>query len=541
VTEADVPDPGSAQGPESSWASPDDSSSRPDPVAWTGAAVVLGALAGVCALLGDHLLLGVLRIAAGVLVGLAAGAGLVALRRGRGALLLPAAAVLALAVATALTAPALIAARAPSLDSSALARIAPLGDGDTVVGLGAAGAPVLVRRAAGGGQLLSGTRVQAVESGADEALALSEDGTRLLRTSEAGTTVLDAGGGGEPVALATLPGPVLALAGDVAMARVCEAGACLLTGYDLTEAPSADAAPEPLWQVLDGDASTAPRGPDPGSGGPAAPAIAVGAAPAGLLDAITATGVVPAVPLRFDPAQGWVQLDPTTGFPMGRVLAGPEDLCRIAATDPAPGDTEPVVLTVCAAEDGALTATATRDGEEQWTSDPSPAGEWTVRMEDGRVLASGTEAGTGATGEIVASEAGGAWSRPGGAGIEQASAFTSRVGIDGSRMVVTNEQGQLLAYDTATGENTWSAPLASPLEDLRGDVAASFVAVVTPAPRERSLDPRSGVRVRTIDAASGRLRLDLVVRDGDEVEGVRALGDGRALVTTGDAAYLLGP
>lgn len=334
---------------------------------------------------------------------------------------------------------------------------------------------------------------------------------------------------------------MLALAGDVAVARVCEAGACLLTGYDLADAPSAGAAPEPLWQVLDGDASTTPRGPDPGSGGPAAPAIAVGAAPAGLLDAITDTGVVPAVPLRFDPAQGWVQLDPTTGFPMGRVLAGPEDPCRIAATDPAPGDTEPVVLTVCAGEDGALTATATRDGEELWTTDPSPAGEWTVRMEDGRVLASGTEAGSGAIGEIVASEAGGAWSRPGGAGVEQASAFTSRVGIDGSRMVVTNDQGQLLAYDTATGENTWSAPLASPLEDLRGDLAAGTVAVVTPAPRERSLDPRSGVRVRAIDAASGRLRLDLVVRDGDEVEGVHALGDGRALVTTGDAAYLLGP
>ena len=47
---------------------------RSDAVVAAGLAVVLGALAGVCALLGGQFLLGVLRLAAGLLAGLAVGA-----------------------------------------------------------------------------------------------------------------------------------------------------------------------------------------------------------------------------------------------------------------------------------------------------------------------------------------------------------------------------------------------------------------------------------------------------------------------------------
>src|SRR5699024_1447705 len=112
------------------------------------------------------------------------------------------------------------------------------------------------------------------------------------------------------------------------------------------------------------------------------------------------TGVLPTVPLSFDPAQGWVQLDPATGFPVGRILAGPEEECRLAATGAAAGGTDarepaPQVLTVCSAEDGAMTAAAYRDGTELWDSAPSPAGDWSVRLEGGRVLAAGTEEGAG--------------------------------------------------------------------------------------------------------------------------------------------------
>src|SRR5699024_1296575 len=101
------------------------------------------------------------------------------------------------------------------------------------------------------------------------------------------------------------------------------------------------------------------RDPRPGPGGrrgAGAPRHA-----ARLLDALRTTGVMPVVPLSFDPAQGWVQLDPATGFPVGRILAGPEDECRIAATGAPADGTDPLrsaprVLTVCSAEDGSMTA-----------------------------------------------------------------------------------------------------------------------------------------------------------------------------------------
>src|SRR5699024_7598470 len=114
-------------------------------------------------------------------------------------------------------------------------------------------------------------------------------------------------------------GTPLALVGDTIVLRSCADGFCRLSGYDLT-APE-----EPSWVV---SAPSETRGPDPAG----AEVPARRDTPPGLLDALRTTGVMPVVPLSFDPAQGWVQLDPATGFPVGRILAGPEDECRIAAT-----------------------------------------------------------------------------------------------------------------------------------------------------------------------------------------------------------------
>src|SRR5699024_2496723 len=84
----------------------------------------------------------------------------------------------------------------------------------------------------------------------------------------------------------------------------------------------------------------------------------------------------------------------------GRILAGPEEECRISATEaPAtaqdPRRPAPQVLTVCSDEDGALTATAFHEGEQLWQSDPSPAGSWAGRMAPGGGRAGGAEAGDG--------------------------------------------------------------------------------------------------------------------------------------------------
>ena len=117
-----------------------------------------------------------------------------------------------------------------------------------------------------------------------------------------------------------------------------------------------------------------------------------------------------------------------------------------------------LVLTACSAEDGALTATAFREGQCLWESAPSPPGEWSVRLDGDTVLATGTEAGTDVPGEIVASGQRGDWQSTGRGGRATASAFTSRIGIDGAAMVVTNDSGQLVAYDTADGTNLWTLP-----------------------------------------------------------------------------------
>src|SRR5699024_5049580 len=113
---------------------------------WLGAAVTLLAVAGICALLGGHLLLGVLRLAAGLL----AGPGPRVPRRSRGA----AAGRPPTVPAAALPSPAWVATRLDPLGQSATASIAARGEGDVVHSLPLPDAPVLVRRADGSSQLL---------------------------------------------------------------------------------------------------------------------------------------------------------------------------------------------------------------------------------------------------------------------------------------------------------------------------------------------------------------------------------------------------
>ena len=516
----------------------------PDAATALGLAVVSLALAGICALLGDHFLLGALRLAAGVLAGTGLGVLLLALlgrrlrRRTRRLL----AGALALVVALALTVPAVHASRVGSLESAAAAEIAPLGEGDKVASAPNGQGPVLVRRADGTAQLVgAGAEASEVEAAPDDVLALSSDGTRLVQVTGEVTRVHELGGGSDAAgdgsdapdggaAPVELPGQSLALSGDTLVLRACEDGVCRVRGVDLT-APD-----EPLWTVMDAEET---RGPD--QAGLALPARAE--APPGLLDAVAATGVLPSVPLRFDPAQGWLQIDAATGFPVGRVLAPADADCRIAAT-PAPPDPQsvqeqgPLVLTACSGEDGALTATAFRDGVELWESAPSPPGTWSARLEHGRVLATGTEEGTEVEGEIIASERQADWTAPGGDGVAQAARFTTRIGIDGERMVVANESGQLVAYDTAAGTNPWTLPLPSGGDGVRGALGEGTAAVLDPVERTAPLAPRGAQRLRVVHADSGEVLVD--ERTTQDVMRLDPVGGGRALVTLEGRTVLLG-
>jgi PQQ-like domain len=486
-----------------------------------GAAVVLLAAAGICALLGGQLLLGALRLAAGILTGLGLGALVLALLRrrpGRRAGALIAGAVVVV-VALALTVPAVLLARPAPLEEAAAVSVAALGEGDTVHSVPGADAPVLVRRADGSAELLGEDAVVPVDAAPEDVLALSADGTRLVQVTGRTTTVSSPDGAADEV---TLEGTPLALDGDLIVLRHCAEGdgaSCSLSGYDLGDPDQA------RWTVSDAENT---RGTDPRD-------VEIAARPAeapGPLDALRATGVLPAVPLRFDPAQGWIQLDPATGFPVGSLLTDPDQDCRIAATGP-----DAVVLTVCSAEDGALTATAHQRGEVLWESEPSPAGEWTVRLDQGRVLATGTEEGTDAVGEIVAAEHSAAWTAPGAEGLAEVVTFTSRIGIDGGRMVVANASGQLVAYDTADGTNTWTLPLSSPEATVRGALDDSTAVVLDPVERTRALEPRGTQRLRVIDAATGDVTHE--TETAQEVSAVHGVGDGRALVTVGERTLLL--
>lgn len=524
---------------------PSDRREGTDPVLALGAAIVLAALAGICALLGAHFVIGALRLVAGVLAGAALAAGILALPMwralpGRRALL---AGGLGLALAVALTLPAVLAAHVPWPVPEAT-RIDPLGQGDRLLTVPAPDAPAVVRRA-DRLELLRGTGVRTVPRGSGESAALAADGTRLVLTDGETTRVLDL----DPTLSTpdglppeqTLLGAPLSLTGDVLVLHSCAEGLCTLRGVDLT------AGEKPLWTLT---ALEGIRGADAADDW----IPATGEPPRDLAASLEDAGIVPTVPLRVDEVQGWFQLDPTTGVAVGRRLAGPEEDCRIAATAPEPvpaptqADLAPVVLTACTGEDGALTATAFRDGEALWTSDPSPAGQWEVMLDGGRVLARGTEAGSDVVGEIVASSAQAAWTAPGGQGLAEVSGFRSRLGIDEDAMVVVNEAGQLVAYDTADGAEQWALPLSIPgadgaageAPDVRGAVAAGAVVVLDPLPREHPLDPRDGRRLRLVDAEDGTVLATLELPD--EPRAVRPVGGGRALVTTGSGeTFLVGP
>ncbi|APX32959.1 hypothetical protein BH708_09810 [Brachybacterium sp. P6-10-X1] len=513
-------------------ASPDAAGSgAPDTTIAIGLAVVLLALAGTAALLGGQFLLGALRLAAGILAG--AGAGLLLLvllgaRVGRRRRRLVAG-VLALAVALALTVPAVVTTRVPPLAEAAAASIPALGEGDTVHSVPAADSPVLVRRADGTGQLLGQGAAHEVDATTEDVLALSADGTRLIQVTGGETLVSDLTGSGVDE-IAAVSGIPIALTDDLLVVRHCAsdgAEECTLSGYDLTTPDS------PRW-TLSAPATQEARGIDPaGIEVPARPDAAPGP-----LDAVRATGVLPAVPLRFDPAQGWIQLDPATGFPVGRVLTDPEQPCRVTVNGPTPRTDAPVVVTVCSAADGALTATAHVRGEVLWTSEPSPAGQWNVQMDHGRVLATGTEEGTGISGEIVASEHRAAWTEPGAGALDEAVEATVRLGIDGARMVRANTSGQLVAYDTADGTNVWTLPLPAPDSPVHGTLEADTAVVLDHVERTRSLQPRGAQHLRVVDADGGTVTAEAVVTA--DVRSVHGVGDGRALVTVGDRTLLLG-
>lgn len=499
---------------------------RPDAATPLTAAVAALALAGVCALLAAHLLHGGARLAAGMLAGIGAGLALAALL-GRLAPRAPAlarggaAALLALLLAGALTVPALLASRPEDLSDGALARLAPLAEGDAVVVAEDPDAPVLLRRADGPAQLLDPVTgsVGTLEAGAEERVLLAADGTRVLVVGARGTRVLDARSPHGPLPqLLELPGEPLALAGDRLVVQAPHPEGCATSGHDL----AAPAPAEASWTLLDrtagGCAATRALAEDPGP-----------------------QAVLPAVPVRTDPRQGIVQMDPATGFPVGELLARTEEGCRAHVTAPPPADpgerpgTGELVVLVCPGGDGALTARAFRDGAPLWTSEPSPAGDWQVRVDAGRVIATGTEAGTGAIGEIVASEARAAWTAPGGPTPE--GAFRARLGIDGAQMVGVNSGAQTIALDTATGRQRWSLPASAPDAPVQGVAAHGTAVVLDPAPRRAPLDPRGAQRLRVVDA-SGEVTVQRVLREAPR--DVLPLPGGRALLGTAEGLHLVG-
>lgn len=520
-----------------------------------GASVVLTCAAGIMLIVAAHLLLGWLWILGGVIAGCAAACATLAvpsLRRHR--LLVQRVTALAVAVAVAATviAPVWASARPSSLAQVAALRIAPITRGDTVISPStpradapAADAPVLVRRVDGHGDLLWRDRVIRVDAQRGDLLALTADGTRLVHASDGQIRLRSAADGWRDES-APIRGTPIALAGNALVVRSCSDGMCRLDGYQADGPEVAQ-----LWSVTDGPADASAgngqklRGPDPAG----VDLDAVGA-PTSLDAAARRTGILPAVPLRFDPAQGWIQLDPATGFPVGEVMidAADADRCRITAAPPAAaGDTgagpsastgpPPQVLTVCADADGSLTATAYAKGARLWTSDPSPAGEWSVLLDQGVVLATGTEHGTDVRGEIVASGRQAAWGPPGGELLAQAEPLRVRIGIDGDVMLGANTAGQAVLYGTAGGEDRGSAALSWRDAAVRGDLGPTSAVVLDPAPRTSALSPRGAWRVRVIDPATGRAGAVVSVDDPD----VRACAVGRvsALLTTADGAYLV--
>ncbi|WP_422115596.1 hypothetical protein [Brachybacterium sp. UNK5269] len=185
---AQTPEPGQAPEP----------AAGPEPVTALAAAVALLALAGIGALLADHLLSGALRLAAGALAGAGLGAAALAVTGARGRPRRSLAAAVAGAAALALTVPAVLATRPPALADLAAVRIAALAEGDRVHSLPDPAAPVLVRRAAGDAELLDATGVRRLDAAPADLVALSADGARLVHVRDGATTVLPADSAGAP-------------------------------------------------------------------------------------------------------------------------------------------------------------------------------------------------------------------------------------------------------------------------------------------------------------------------------------------------------
>lgn len=230
---------------------------RPDTTTAIGVAVTLLALAGLCAVLGQHFLVGWLRLAAGLLAGVGAGAlVIVALGRFRRAVAFGTAGLVAVLLAAALTVPAVLSARPTPLEDAARVSIPALADGDRVTSLPLEGSPVLVRRADGTAELLRGTRVDTVDTADRDRVALSADGTRLIRVTgtPAETAVLDLPADDAPQVRAIVPGAPLAMEGDLLVLRTCTAGMCRISGHDLAaeeSGTSTDPVPA-LWTISDG-------------------------------------------------------------------------------------------------------------------------------------------------------------------------------------------------------------------------------------------------------------------------------------------------
>ena len=509
-----------------------------DPVVLLGAAIVALALAGIAALIADRLLRGDLQILASILAGVAAVCAALVPLRHRHLRIKAVAAVLGLAVTAMLVVPGWVSTRPERLADVAAVRLAPLGDGDRVVAPPVPSGPVLIRRADGTAQLVLGTTVHEVEASAGEVLALDHTGTHLARIAD-GATELLALRSSSPSRIAQLPGTPVSLGDGVLVMRDCSDGICRMSGYDLAAVGGSEPDEEaPLWAVTVPDEE---RGPDPAGVmlDPAAP-------PAGALDAIRATGLLAPIPVRYDDAQGWIQVDPHTGFPVGQVISAASEPCRVAVTTDRTG-AEPLVMTVCAEHDGALVAAALRHGEELWRSEASPTGTWRVTMDSARVIARGTETGTDTEGEIVASEAQDAWWAPGGVLLESADPIRARIGMNGSIMLVENAHGQVVAYDTATGENPWTLPAAESTGSAehgqqpavaRGALGSRGAAVIDGAPRTRPLEPRNARRIRLVDA-DGHISGQWIV--ADQVTAVPAADAFGAVLSTDEASWLLRP
>lgn len=491
-------------------------------------AVALAAVGAACWIVGEHRLQAPLRLLGGAIAGLTLGplVLVVAGRARRGRVVAVALAVLA---ALALTVPAVLAHRVGTLDGVEPAGLAPLGADDQVVSVAGTDEPsaILVRRAAGASQLVAddGMAVTDLATAAGDVAALSADG-RYVTVAHAGSTQVASAS--DPARSRTVVGTPVGLVGDVLVVRVCADERCDERGYDLRGTGPLD---EPTWTVdVDVDAPVADaEGAALTIGGPAPSAADVG----------RQAGVLPDAVVRRAAGQGWAWVDPATGHLHGRVIAPDDGSCRVVA--PASLDDDgavPPVVAVCAAADGALTASASRDGAPLWTSDASAPGDWTVRIDGGRVIADGTQSESGTAGEIVATEHDAAWSEPGGETVAEAGPYRAQVGVDGMDVVRVTAAGQAIAHDIATGETVWAEPVSEQGGPLRGALGARTAVLLDTEARTDALDPRAATRLRVIDSATGEVTVD--GWSPHPVQDVRPVSAGRALVLVDDRMLLVG-